>query len=69
MISNHFAYGFNYFYPSIVRGFGLGSRTITLVCTAPPFLLAAAISFGLAMHSDKKDERHSGEESGRGGDY
>jgi len=57
MISNHFAYGFNYFYPSIVQGFGFGSRTITLVCTAPPFLLAAAISFGLAMHSDKKDER------------
>lgn len=57
MISNHFAYGFNYFYPSIVRGFNLGSRTITLVCTAPPYFLAAAISFALAAHSDRKDER------------
>lgn len=57
MIANHFAYGFNYFYPSIVEGFNLGSRTITLVCTAPPFILAAIISFGLATHSDRKDER------------
>jgi hypothetical protein len=57
MIFNHFAYGFNYFYPSIVEGFNLGSRTVTLVCTAPPFLLAAAISFALARHSDFRDER------------
>jgi predicted MFS family arabinose efflux permease len=57
MIFNHFAYGFNYFYPSIVEGFNLGTRTITLVCTAPPFIIAAAISFGLARHSDYRDER------------
>lgn len=57
MISNHFAYGFNYFYPSIVRGFNLGSTTITLVCTAPPFIVAALVSFGLATHSDRRDER------------
>ncbi|CAI4215829.1 unnamed protein product [Parascedosporium putredinis] len=28
LISNHTAYGFNNFYPSIVRGFNLGSRTL-----------------------------------------
>lgn len=57
MITNHFAYGFNYFYPSIVRGMDLGSTTITLICTAPPFLLAAIASLGLATHSDHQNER------------
>ncbi|KAG4254417.1 hypothetical protein FPRO04_07796 [Fusarium proliferatum] len=44
LLSNQSAYGFNYFYPAIDRGFNLGSRTITLICTAPPYLLGAFIS-------------------------
>lgn len=57
LCSNHSAYGFNNFYPSIVRGFHLGSRTITLVCTAPPYLLGTVISFAIAFSSDRKKER------------
>ncbi|KAG9497113.1 hypothetical protein J7337_011905 [Fusarium musae] len=56
-LSNQSAYGFNYFYPAIVRGFNLGSRTITLVCTAPPYLLGAFISYFIVWHSDRKAER------------
>ncbi|KAI7764887.1 hypothetical protein LZL87_005600 [Fusarium oxysporum] len=57
LLSNQSAYGFNYFYPAIVRGFNLGSRTITLICTAPPYLLGAFISYFIAWHSDRKAER------------
>lgn len=57
LCSNQSSYGFNYFYPVIVQGFGLGSRTITLVCTAPAYLVGAAVSFGVAWHSDRKVER------------
>ncbi|KAK2935242.1 MFS transporter superfamily [Fusarium oxysporum f. sp. vasinfectum] len=57
LICNHAAYGFNYFYPSIVSGFGLGSRTITLLCTAPPFLIGAIASLFISWSSDKRNER------------
>lgn len=57
LLSNQSAYGFNYFYTAIVRGFNLGSRTITLVYNAPPYLLGAFISYFLAWHSDRKAER------------
>lgn len=55
--ANHSAYGFNNFYPSIVRGFNLGSNTITLVCTAPPYLVGALITFAMAYNSDRMSER------------
>ena len=55
--ANHSAYGFNNFYPSIVRGFNLGSNTITLVCTAPPYLVGALITFAMAYNSDRINER------------
>lgn len=57
LLANHAAYGFNYFYPAIVRGFNLGSRTVTLLCTAPPFLIGAIVSFFLSWSSDKQNER------------
>jgi hypothetical protein len=57
LICNHAAYGFNYFYPSIVKGFGFGSNTITLLCTAPPFLIGAILSFFIFWNSDKHNER------------
>lgn len=57
LIANHTAYGFNYFYPSIVKGFGLGSNTITLVLTAPPYLLATVCALGVAYSSDRIGER------------
>jgi uncharacterized membrane protein YfcA len=57
LICNHAAYGFNYFCPAIVRGFGFGSDTITLLCTAPPFISGAMISFFISWSSDKRSER------------
>ncbi|KAH7345809.1 major facilitator superfamily domain-containing protein [Pyrenochaeta sp. MPI-SDFR-AT-0127] len=57
LCANHSAYGFNNFFPSIVKGFNLGSRTITLVCTAPPYLIGTVISFAIAFSSDRKKER------------
>lgn len=57
LIANHTAYGFNYFYPSIVKGMNLGSTTITLVLTAPPYLLATLFCFGFGYSSDRMGER------------
>lgn len=57
LLANHAAYGFNYFFPSIVKGFGLGSNIITLLCTAPPFLIGAIASFFVSWSSDRKNER------------
>ncbi|KAK1983920.1 major facilitator superfamily transporter [Colletotrichum cereale] len=49
--------GINGFFPSIVQGLHLGSQTTTLLLTAPPYLLAAAISLVLCMSSDKRADR------------
>ncbi|KAH8592211.1 major facilitator superfamily domain-containing protein [Bisporella sp. PMI_857] len=57
LIANHTAYGFNYFYPSIVKGFNLGSTTVTLVLTSPPYLLAACSCFAFGYSSDRFGER------------
>ncbi|KAH8894628.1 MFS general substrate transporter [Thozetella sp. PMI_491] len=57
LCANHTAYGFNNFFPTIVNGFNLGSRTVTLLCTAPPYLVGAIISFLVAYSSDKVGER------------
>lgn len=57
MASNQSAYGFNYFYPAIVKGFNLGGRTITLLCTAPPYVAGAIVSYCIAWSSDRRKER------------
>jgi len=57
LIANHTAYGFNYFYPSIVKGFHLGSTTVTLVLTAPPYLIASVSAMMFAWSSDRRGER------------
>ncbi|KAL4916422.1 major facilitator superfamily domain-containing protein [Aspergillus aurantiobrunneus] len=57
MCSSQSAYGFNYFYPTIVEGFGLGARTITLACTAPPYIVGAFVSYCVAWSSDRRKER------------
>lgn len=51
------SYGFNNFFPTMVRGFGLGSSTIALVLTAPPYILGTIVSFYVAWSSDRKKER------------
>jgi hypothetical protein len=35
----------------------LGTRTITLVLTAPPYLFGAIVSFAVAYSSDRRNER------------
>uniref|UniRef100_L2GHV2 Major facilitator superfamily transporter n=1 Tax=Colletotrichum fructicola (strain Nara gc5) TaxID=1213859 RepID=L2GHV2_COLFN len=50
-------HGLTSFFPTIVQGFKLGSNTIALVLTAPPYLLAAVVSIGVAMSSDRRGER------------
>lgn len=57
LCSNHSAYSFNNFFPSMLKGFNLGSKTITLVLTAPPYLVATVIAFGIALSSDRMKER------------
>jgi len=57
LCSNHTAYGFNNFFPTILKGFKLGSNTKTLILTAPPYLVGAVISFLVAISSDRNNER------------
>ncbi|KAI8649140.1 MFS domain-containing protein [Fusarium keratoplasticum] len=57
LCANHTAYGFNNFFPTIVNSMHLGSRTITLVLTAPPYLFGAVVSFLVAYSSDHFNER------------
>ncbi|KAF6802278.1 major facilitator superfamily transporter [Colletotrichum sojae] len=57
LCANHTAYGFNNFFPTIVRSINIGSRTLTLVLTAPPYLSGAAVSFLVAYSSDRLNER------------
>lgn len=51
------AYGFNNFFPSIVQGFNMGSRTITLLLTAPPYVFGAVVSLFVCYSSDRRKER------------
>ena len=57
LCSNHSAYSFNNFFPSMLKGFNLGSKTVTLVLTAPPYLVATVIALGIALSSDRMKER------------
>jgi hypothetical protein len=47
---------FNQFFPQITTSLGY-SRTISLLLCAPPFVWATIIAFGVARHSDAKQER------------
>ncbi|XPS72206.1 hypothetical protein M3J09_004372 [Ascochyta lentis] len=51
------SYGFNNFFPTMVRGFGMGNNTVALLLTAPPYVLGTAVSFFVAWSSDRKKER------------
>lgn len=57
LVANHAAYGFIYFFPTIVKSLKLGSNTITLVLEAPPYLIAAIVSVLVARSSDRLGER------------
>ncbi|KAK1497196.1 major facilitator superfamily transporter [Colletotrichum cuscutae] len=51
------SHGLNSFFPTIVQGFRLGSNTTTLMLTAPPYLLAAAVALCVAVSSDRRADR------------
>ncbi|KAL0944340.1 major facilitator superfamily transporter [Colletotrichum truncatum] len=50
-------HGLSSFFPTIVKGLELGSNTITLVLTAPPYLLAAVVALCVAVSSDRRGDR------------
>ncbi|EJT71142.1 hypothetical protein GGTG_10402 [Gaeumannomyces tritici R3-111a-1] len=51
------SYGFNFFFPTLVRGLGIGNNTTSLLLTSPPYLLGAACSFFASWNSDRTPER------------
>lgn len=51
------SYGFNFYFPTLVQGLGIGNRTTSLLLTSPPFFLGAGVSFAFAWNSDRKRER------------
>ncbi|ETS79749.1 hypothetical protein PFICI_09602 [Pestalotiopsis fici W106-1] len=57
LLCNHAAFGFSYFFPSIVKGFGFGSTIVTLLCTSPPYLVGAVMSVVVSWSSDSRGER------------
>lgn len=57
LTANHSAYGFNNFFPTLVKGMKLGNNTVTLILTAPPYLLGTMVAFATAYSSDKRRER------------
>lgn len=57
LTANHTAYGFNNFFPTIVKGLKLGNTTTTLLLTTPPYVLGAIVAFSVSLSSDKRKER------------
>ncbi|KAJ9150396.1 Major facilitator superfamily transporter [Pleurostoma richardsiae] len=57
LTANHSAYGFNNFFPTIVKGFKLGNTTLTLVLTAPPYLVGTCAALLTAWSSDRRMDR------------
>lgn len=54
---NHSAYGFNSFFPTVVKDFQFGDNTLPLIPTAPPYYLATVVAFCVALSSDRRKER------------
>lgn len=57
LTANHSAYGFNNFFPTLVKGMKLGNNTVTLLLTAPPYLAGTIVAFTTAWSSDRRKER------------
>ena len=56
-ISISCAFGFNNFYPTIVRALNMGSTTMTTLLTAPPYFMTAFTAMFVAWNSDRLKER------------
>lgn len=57
LTANHSAYGFNNFFPTLVKSMKLGNDTTTLLLTAPPYLAGTIVAFLTAWSSDRRKER------------
>lgn len=57
LTANHSAYGFNNFFPTIVKTMNLGNNMTTLLLTAPPYLAGTLVAFATAWSSDRRRER------------
>lgn len=51
------SYGFNFFFPTLVSGMGLGNNILSLLLTSPPYFLGAITSFLVSWNSDRIKER------------
>lgn len=51
------SYGFNNFFPTMVKGFNMGDENISLLLTAPPYVWGTIVSFFVAWNSDRLKER------------
>lgn len=51
------SYGFNFYFPTLISGLGIGDNITSLLLTAPPFFLGAFVSFVFAWNSDRVRER------------
>lgn len=50
-------YGFNFFFPTLISGLGIGNNITALLLTSPPYLTGAALAMTIAWNSDRKRER------------
>jgi MFS family permease len=51
------SYGFNNFFPTIVRGLGFGNSVTSLLMTAPPYIFGTLCTFYVSWDSDRRRER------------
>ncbi|TLS26039.1 hypothetical protein PpBr36_07808 [Pyricularia pennisetigena] len=49
--------GFNFFFPTLVRGLGIGNSITSLLLTSAPYLVGACASFFASWNSDRVRER------------
>ncbi|KAK6206541.1 hypothetical protein LQW54_007611 [Pestalotiopsis sp. IQ-011] len=56
LTANHSAYGFNNFFPTLVKSMKVGNDTTTLLLTAPPYLAGTIVAFLTAWSSDRRKE-------------
>ncbi|SCO82537.1 related to putative tartrate transporter [Fusarium oxysporum] len=51
------SYGFNNFFPTIVRGLGFGHNVTSLLMTAPPYVFGTLCTFYVSWDSDRGKDR------------
>lgn len=49
--------GYNFFFPTLINGLGMGTRITSLLMTSPPYVFGAALSIAVSWHSDRVRSR------------